>query len=133
MPDKLLIRAYNVEVGDCIYCRIPGARTLDDGTVDDFHLLIDCGSVGGIDHLENAMAHLGGELPDAGDGRKRLDLLVVTHEHKDHILGFGLDVFETLAIGQIWMNAAMNPEHPQAENTHSLHRLATTAMRRLES
>ena len=26
MADKLLIRAYNVEVGDCIYCRIPKGR-----------------------------------------------------------------------------------------------------------
>ncbi len=23
MADKLLVRAYNVEVGDCLYCRIP--------------------------------------------------------------------------------------------------------------
>ena len=127
MPDKLLIRAYNVEVGDCVYCRIPGAHT--DG--DDFHILIDCGSVGGIEHLERAMDHLAGELPAAPGGKKRLDLLVATHEHKDHIIGFGLPVFERLAIGQIWMNAAMDPDHPQAEQTHALHRLATTAMRRL--
>lgn len=132
MADKLLIRAYNVEVGDCIYCRIPKARSAD-GAVDDFHILIDCGSVGGIDHLESAMEHLRGELPAAAGGKKRLDLLVATHEHKDHILGFGLPVFQQLEIGQIWMNAAMDPEHPQAENTHALHALATTAMRRLES
>jgi hypothetical protein len=132
MADKLLIRAYNVEVGDCIYCRIPKARSAD-GEVDDFHILIDCGSVGGIDHLENAMAHLIAELPEASAGKKRLDLLVATHEHKDHILGFGLPVFEQLEIGQIWMNAAMDPEHPQAENTNALRTVATTAMRRLES
>ena len=132
MGNKLLVRAYNVEVGDCIYCRIPEARSAG-GTVDDFHLLIDCGSVGGLDHLENAMEHLASELPDAPGGKKRLDLLVVTHEHKDHILGFGLPAFEKLAIGQIWMNSAMNPDHPQAEGTHSLRDLATTAMRRFAS
>ena len=132
MADKLLIRAYNVEVGDCIYCRIPKARSVG-GAVDDFHILIDCGSVGGLDHLEGAMAHLITELPDATGGKKRLDLVVATHEHKDHILGFGLPVFQKLQIGQIWMNAAMNPEHPQAENTRGLRGLATRAMHRLES
>jgi hypothetical protein len=132
MADKLLIRAYNVEVGDCIYCRIPKAHSAG-GVVDDFHLLIDCGSVGGIEHLESAMEHLARDLPVLADGRKRLDLLVATHEHKDHIIGFGLPVFESLAIGQIWMNAAMDPEHPQSDNTSALRTLATTAMRRLAS
>jgi hypothetical protein len=47
MADKLLVRAYNVEVGDCLYCRIPKARKVGN-VVDDFHMLIDCGSVGGI-------------------------------------------------------------------------------------
>jgi len=132
MGNKLLIRAYNVEVGDCIYCRIPDAISAG-GTAGDFHLLIDCGSVGSIERLESAMEHLAGELPDAPGGKKRLDLLVVTHEHKDHILGFGLPVFKRLAIGQIWMNAAMDPAHPQAEKTFALRGLAALAMRGLAS
>jgi hypothetical protein len=130
MADKLLIRAYNVGLGDCIYCRIPKARSVG-GTVDDFHILIDCGSLSGIGRLQAAVAHLQTVLPAAPGGKKRLDLLVATHEHKDHILGFGLDAFEDLAIGQIWMNAAMNPEHPQAANAHALQGAATSAMRRL--
>ena len=130
MGNKLLIRAYNVEVGDCIYVRIPDARPVNGG-VEDFHMLIDCGSIGGIGNLERAMQDLEGELPNAPGGKKRLDLLIATHEHKDHILGFGLPVFKRLAIGQIWMNTAMDPSHPQASNTLRLRGLATMAMRRL--
>jgi hypothetical protein len=117
-----------VEVGDCIYCRIPGAHKVG-GTVDDYHVLIDCGSVGGFDHLKAAVADLQTMLPDAGGGKRRLDLLVVTHEHKDHIAGFDPDLFKKVRIESIWMNAAMDPSHPQAGRTVQLHALATTAMR----
>lgn len=130
MADKLLVRAYNVEVGDCIYCRIPKARKAG-GVIDDFHILIDCGSVGGVAHLAAAVANLETMLPAEADGRKRLDLLVVTHEHKDHIAGFDPAFFDNIRIDNLWMNAAMDPEHPQAGRTIELHRLATTAMRNL--
>ncbi|MGQ0642928.1 MAG: MBL fold metallo-hydrolase, partial [Gemmatimonadaceae bacterium] len=132
MADKLLVRAYNVEVGDCIYCRIPKGRKVGN-QVDDFHILIDCGSVGGSAHLTNAVTNLKTMLPNATNGRKRLDLLVVTHEHKDHIAGFDPDLFQNIKIEQIWMNTAMDPAHPQADNTFRLHQLATTAMRNIAS
>ncbi len=130
MADKLLIRAYNVELGDCIYCRIPGAR-VTRGEVDDFHMLIDCGSWGPFAALKSAIEHLKTQLPDADKGKKRLDLLVVTHEHWDHIAGFGSDLFKDLAIGNIWMSTAMNRDHPQSERTFALQEFAKHAMRDL--
>lgn len=130
MADKLLVRVYDVEVGDCIYCRIPKARKVGN-TIDDFHILIDCGSVGPFVNLEAAVADLETMLPAAGGGRKRLDLLVVTHEHKDHIAGFDPALFANIKIERIWMNAAMDPNHPQAGRTLELHRLATAAMRNI--
>jgi hypothetical protein len=129
MADKLLVRAYNVEVGDCFYVRIPKARKVGNVT-DDFHVLVDCGSVGGGASLTSALTNLKGLLPEQ-NGKRRLDLLVVTHEHKDHIAGFDPDLFENIRIGHVWMNAAMDPQHPQAGRTHQLHQLATTAMRNI--
>jgi hypothetical protein len=130
MADKLLIRVYNVELGDCIYCRIPKARVAQDGP-DDFHMLIDCGSWGAFAGLKLAVEHLKTQLPDAGRGKKRLDLLVVTHEHKDHIAGFDANLFKDLAIGNIWMSTAMDRKHPQSERAFALQDYAKQAMRNL--
>ena len=125
MADQLLVRAYNVGCGDCIYVRIPGG---DDG----FHILIDCGKKGSDEMLQKAMGHLAGELPaGAKNGTTRLDLLVATHRHEDHIKGFDPELFKNIDVRNIWLSAAMDPDHPQAKGVRGLHTLATTAMRAL--
>jgi len=123
MADKLLIRLFDVGLGDCIYCRIPGAHK--DGR--DFHILIDCGTLSSTDYLSAAIDNLKAELPQI-NGKRHVDLLVVTHEHKDHMTGFGMDIWGELSFGAIWMNAAMDPDHPEAEKAKKLHGFAAGAM-----
>lgn len=125
MADKLLIRAYNVGCGDCIYVRIPGPN-------NGFHILIDCGKKGGDELLKQAIEHLQGELPKGkADGKKRLDLIVATHRHEDHIKGFNPDWFANIEVSNIWLSAAMDPKHPQAEGVRKMRSIATQAMRGL--
>ena len=127
MGSKLLIRSYNVGCGDCIYVRIPNGA-------QHFHILIDCGSKEGansgvmkraIQHLEDHM------LEDDSSGKKRLDLIVVTHRHEDHIKGFNPSFFKNIAIKNIWITAAMDETHEQAKAAHSLHNFATKEVKAL--
>jgi beta-lactamase superfamily II metal-dependent hydrolase len=125
MGNQLLIRAYNVGCGDCIYVRIPGP----DG---DFNILIDCGKKGDDALLKKAVEHLAQELPvGSTPQRRRLDLIVATHRHEDHIKGFDPSWFDNIEVKNIWLSVAMDPKHPQATGVKALHALATRAMRSL--
>ena len=102
MAGQLLVRMYNVGLGDLIYLRIPDAGR-------DVHVLIDCGNkFGALDLLGQRIEELKPELPDDPEGGKRLDLLVVSHPHEDHHKGFEAKFFEDIKIKNLWLSPAFN-------------------------
>jgi hypothetical protein len=56
---------------------------------------------------------------------------VATHAHEDHVQGFSVESFQGIQIDRLWMSAAMNKDHPQAENARALQAFALTALDKL--
>jgi beta-lactamase superfamily II metal-dependent hydrolase len=127
MADKLLVRIYNVGLGDCIYLRVPDENR-------DVHVLIDCGNkFSELELLGQRIEELKAELPDAGGGKKRLDLLVVTHPHEDHHKGFEEEFFADIKIDRIWLSPAYDRLNPDAQGFHALQDAAQRALQGLSS
>lgn len=118
MDHQLLVRLYDVGLGDCIYLRIP------DGT-GVRHVLIDCGNKYGSD--DDLIAAIGDVKKRLGRD-KRLDLLVATHAHEDHIRGFDAGQLADVEIERIWLSVAMDRDHPQAPKMRELHAFARRAL-----
>jgi len=89
------IRMYRMGTGDCFIVK------LFAGQKESFKLMIDCGT------WQGTKAHLDPFIQDLkAYVNNEVDLLVVTHEHKDHVYGFEVcqDVFKQgFNIRKIWM------------------------------
>jgi beta-lactamase superfamily II metal-dependent hydrolase len=84
-PKSVRLRTYNVGFGDCLLLTVAYASKFPDGRMER-HMLIDCGS--------KTAAEYGPSLADiatviADHCGNKLDVVVATHRHSDHIKGFG--------------------------------------------
>lgn len=101
---------YEGLLGDCFLIRIV------DGASQST-ILIDCGILQGSPDAKNRMEAIAQDIVETTSGR--LDLLVVTHPHWDHISGFSLaaDTFfdpDKLKIDNIWMGWTECPDDATA-------------------
>ena len=93
--DSVKIRMYHTgSVGDCLLLLFMKNNTVS------FRMLVDCGGW-------NTNKNLIGPVADhikATCGA--LDLLVITHQHEDHISGFNQarQIFDTLPVNEVWMS-----------------------------
>jgi beta-lactamase superfamily II metal-dependent hydrolase len=101
MPRKgeVRIRMYRQGLGDCFLL------TFDSGK----HILIDCGLLAGTPGGPSKIKEVAQHVKDTTDGK--IDAMVVTHEHWDHVSGFtdARDIFEKLEIGETWVAWTEDP------------------------
>jgi hypothetical protein len=101
------VRMYCHGLGDCFLVTIPRENTRP------FFMLIDCGIILGTKNAKSLMTSV---VDDVRATTKELDVVVVTHEHWDHVSGFveAEDAFGTLAVHDVWVGWTENPSDPLA-------------------
>lgn len=101
--NNVKIRMYSLGTGDCFILKFCEAEN------EKFTMMIDCGSCQGKpDEIRPYLEKL------AEDVNNKIDLLVITHEHQDHVNGFAKcpDIFENFTIGQAWFAWTEDPTDP---------------------
>ena len=103
---RVKVRHYCQGIGDCHLLGFPKAN---GGT---YWMLIDCGVHGRVKGGSEKMKQVLADIAKITGGH--LDVVVVTHEHMDHVSGFlaGAGTFET--VDNVWMAWTEDPEDPHA-------------------
>jgi hypothetical protein len=97
------IRMYRQGLGDCFLLAFA------TGAERPFYMLIDCGVLLGTQGAGDKMRQVAESLRDSTDGR--IDVLVATHQHWDHLSGFdqARDVFDQIDFGEVWVAWTEDP------------------------
>lgn len=127
------VRMYRTGLGDCFLLAFPRESASADPRDKVFYLLIDCGVYFGTPEPGNKtrIAAIVGDIRDATGGR--LDLLVISHEHWDHVSAFHQKQSQALfrdeiALGRLWMAWTENLALPLAKDLHEGRKAARTAL-----
>jgi len=104
-PARVRVRMYRQGLGDCFLVTFFGSP--------DRHFLIDCGTLGATTTGVKMAAVVENIRTTTRD---HLDVLVATHEHKDHVSGFGGDPspFDEFEIDRAWVAWTEDPNEPLA-------------------
>lgn len=118
---SIRIRMYNVGFGDCFLLVLP--------TVDGpKKVAIDCGSLKNKNHSIQAISdRLIADVTDA-DGVPRIDVLVMSHRHADHISGYTNPKWAAVEVGEVWMPWLESREDPDARAIQKQQRIAAQAL-----
>jgi hypothetical protein len=123
-PSMLTVRHYCQGIGDSHLLKF----RKKDGS--DFSMLIDCGLHSSVTGSTATMAKVVDDIAKATGNR--LDVLVVTHEHWDHVSAFlsAAEAFEKFKIGAVWMGWTENPSEDAVKELDEFKSLAGKATQR---
>ena len=99
--DQIVLRMYRIGTGDCFTLKFMKAGTVS------FTMMIDCGSCKGDSAYFTRFVN----LINTKDINGKIDVLVISHEHLDHIIGFSRAQaeFKKITIGQVWIGWTEDP------------------------
>lgn len=120
------VRMYRTGLGDCFLLAFPRGSGA-------FYLMIDCGVYFKTPEPGNAtrIRRIVEDIADATGGR--VDVLVITHEHWDHVSAFhpsqAQSIFaEKIELGALWMAWTENRSLPLARDLHEGKKAALAAL-----
>ncbi len=126
------IRMYRTGLGDCFLLAFPCSRGAG-ASRNAFYMLVDCGVYKGTPEPNNAtqIAKIVNNIRDATGGQ--LDLLVITHEHWDHVSAFhpsqSQAIFDKeIKLGTLWMAWTENMNLKLAKDLHNGRKAARHAL-----
>ncbi len=110
------IRMYRQGLGDCFLLAFA------TGVGRPFYMLIDCGVLMGTADAAAKMRQVAESLRASTGGR--IDVLVATHEHWDHLSGFdqAREVFDQIEIGEVWVAWTEDPGNDLASRLRARRR-----------
>ena len=102
------VRMYNVGFGDCFLLEFPRADAAP------YRILVDCGSHSAghpatgwrISEIVDTL------VADLEGGR--IDVVVATHRHQDHVSGFEVPAWDDVVVGEVWLPWTEDPNDPDA-------------------
>lgn len=122
-PPRLTVRHYCQGIGDSHLLTFPRPN----GTA--FRMLIDCGLHPIVKGGTEIVAAIANDIKLAL-GTNPIDVLVITHEHMDHVSGFltANEVFKGIEFKELWMPWTEKPGDPLAEELDKHRRQAVAAL-----
>ena len=120
MSAPIVVSLYNVGFGDCFLIKFPASEDLPERKV-----LIDCGTIkrGEAKEMDSLVERI---IKDIGGDSAHLDVVAVTHRHKDHVSGFSQPGWAAVDVKEVWMPWTENPDDPVARDV--LDKMASFAL-----
>src|SRR5688572_27006842 len=121
------VRMYRQGLGDCFLVTFPRKGKAP------FQVLIDCGVLtGDASSMQRIVEHIRGTVQNGKPGKARLDIVIGTHEHKDHLSGFNQarDLFNNdFDFGAVWLGWTENLTKPDIKKIKEAKKKAAGKLR----
>ncbi len=108
LADSVRVRMYRSGLGDCFLLSFPRQPA-------PLHMLVDCGVFFQSPNEKQRMRDIVSHIGTATNGT--IDVVVATHEHYDHLIGFkhANDIFtQQITIKEVWFPWSEKPGEPRA-------------------